>query len=353
LSLSAQPALAADGATLLAAKRRQSWGLLGVFAGAVMLAVLLVIVVSRKLPAPSEPQFDDRPLTRLKLDRPEFLLLGNSMVGTRFDEHRLRHLLRPHRVSVIGSNGAKSAVWYLTLKNIVVASGLQPRLIQFFREQELTEPSTYATTTRGQEMIQLLSVGSEPLVARKIAPPLSQPIAHFEWYRKRVVPLERFREEIQPLLDHVAELGSQLMWRNANRHTRRREINDLFSLSNLRGSEVVREPAAPDEAQVFANVVGQSFLPDVCELAKKSGIPLTFVRVRTRAAASGASKRADEQRYDTDLEQYIRACPAEFYDMRDEAWESIDMYGSGDHIAGPFKRRYTDLFVEHMANIFH
>ncbi len=253
----------------------------------------------------------------------------------------------------MGINGAKSAVWYLTLKNLVVASGYHPRVILFFRAQELTEPRVFTSTPRGRQMILQLSVGREPIIERKLAPPLSQPIALLEWYRKRAVPVERLHDEAEPLLDRLGELASRASWRAADPETRKHDINELFALSNLRAADAPREPAASDEAQVFRDVLQGSFLPDMCELAKANDIPLTFVRVRTRAAASGQAQTAGEQRYDADLERYVRDCGGEFHDMRGATWERIEMYGSGDHIAGKYKRNYTTLFVEHMGQIFH
>jgi len=319
----------------------------------VALAALLVVVTSRSLPRPATAPFDPQPLERLRRARPEFVLLGNSMVGTRFDERTLRRSLRPHRISVLALSGSASAAWYLALKNVVVASGHRPRVILFFREQELTEPHKWVTAPKARRKLEQLWVGDEPLVERKLAPRPTDFIDRIEWYRKRAVPLENWRVKTEPLVERAGELGSNLIQKGPSPRLRKRQINKLFALRNLRGADGAAEQAPSGKPQVFEEELAQSFLPDIFELTKANGIPLTFVRVRTRAAASGAAKTASEQRYDSALERYLLAQGAEFYDMHDADWESIDMYGEGDHIAGRLTRRYSQLFVEHMSQIFH
>lgn len=351
MSLNAQPEpnlVAPEEASSL---RRQSWHRLFSFLGLTLLGLLFVTALSRSLPPPPRAPFDRRALEQLKRLNPEFVLIGNSMVQTRFDENLLRRLLRPHRVAVLGVSATKSAVWYLMLKNLVVLSGTHPRVIQFFRDGELTDPRARAL---GPEHIKLerVSVDSEPLVEGKLAPPLREPIARLGWFRDRAMPFGRLHVQTAPLLDDVAVACSRLLWRNADRDVRKREINDLFALGNLRTAEVPADPVVGGGSADFKDLVDASFLPDTCQLAREHGIPLTFVRVRTRDAASGVPDDFERQ-YIADLARYVRGCGAEFYDMYDATWESLDMYGNGDHIAAKFKYRYTGLFVDHMAQIFH
>ncbi len=335
---------------------RRGWGRLGAFLLLVLSALTALAVASRKVEQPARTAFDTRAASALKRARPEFVFIGSSMVGTRFDEAELRRLLKPRRVSVLGLSGMMSSGWYLAFKNLVIASGQHPRTFVFFREQELTDPRRWVQGPNGRKKIERFSLPEEPVLDRKLAPRLNEPIAHFEWYRKRVVPLELLREKTEPLLEHTGELGSRLTSpASKDTRARTRAINDLFAMSNLRVMESTAEPetTSVNDVQVFEEVVAQSFLPDIIELAKADGIPLTFVRVRTRAAAMGEPKKAAEQRYDSSLEAYLEARGAEFYDLHDATWEAIEMYGVGDHIAGNQKRQYTRLFVEHMGQIFH
>ncbi len=353
MPVTALPQAALGDAKGVSSDRRQSWRRLTAFAVSLLVALGVMTALSRSLPPAPPARFDSAALAKVKRARPEFVLLGNSMVGTRFDEGTLRTALQPRRVVVLGISASKSAEWYLALKNLVVASGYLPRVILFYRGEELTLPRLH---TLGPAHLQLerLSVGSELLVENKLRPSLTTPIALVEWYRERVMPFQRLQEKARPLPNTVGDWVSPLLAPAATPATKRDQINALFALSNLRNADVIREPAQPYEDQVFDDAVGPSFLPAICDVAKAHGIPLTFVNVRTREAASGVPETPGERRFMTDMAGYVRGkCGAEFYDMRDEAWESLDMYGNGDHIAGRFRRRYTELFVERMARIFH
>jgi hypothetical protein len=54
-----------------------------------------------------------------------------------------------------------------------------------------------------------------------------------------------------------------------------------------------------------------------------------------------------------ELQRYLEAQGAEFYDMKDAAWERPSLYAQGDHIGARHKTTYTRLFVEHMQHVFH
>ncbi|HEX3772894.1 MAG TPA: hypothetical protein VHV51_00450 [Polyangiaceae bacterium] len=312
-----------------------------------------MIALSQSLPPPHRSPFNAHWLDQVRKTKPDFVLLGNSMVQTRFDEPTLRKLLHLRPVSVLGLIGTASSGWYLALKNVIVASDYHPRVLLFFREQELTEPRKWTHGSKGRHRVEQLSLAEEPLLARKLAPPPSEPIELLSWWRERLMPFERLHERSDLLVDFAGKSLSRLAYRKADERTRMRRINELFALGNLRSTDAASEPAVVPEPQVFGSVVAGSFLPDMLELAAANQIPLTFVRVRTRPAAAGVPKTRGEQRYDADLERYVRAHGAEFYDMHDTAWETLDMYAEGDHISSRLTRKYTELFVEHMGQIFH
>jgi len=331
--------------------RRASTLRLGLFLGLALLSLLAMTALSRTLPVRGRARFDSSLLAQIKSVRPAFVLLGNSMVGTRFDEATLRSALRTRRVVVFGISASKSAEWYLVLKNMIVPSKQHPRLVLFYRDEELTQPRKHALGA-AHASLERLSPEDDPIVEKKLAPSLAKPMARLAWYRDQVMPFQRFLAKTDPLPDAAAALFSRALWADATPRARRAQINDLFELSNLRPADAAQERAY--QSPRFADVVDPSFLPDICGLAKEHEIPLTFVKVRTRDAASGVPETPSERRYIADMARYLReSCSAEYYDMHDEAWESIDLYGNGDHIAGRFKRAYTLSFVEHMGQIFH
>jgi hypothetical protein len=320
--------------------------------GLAWLALLGVVLLCRALPdRPREP-FDQGRLNELTQLQPDFVLLGNSMVGTRFEESVLRRLLRPRRVAVLGLAGSRSATWFLALKNLVVASGARPRVIQFFRDTELTEPRVHALGV-DHVRLEVVSAEDDPLVEKKLTPPVSEPVTWLAWHLGRAIPVARLRSESAGVAEAFSLFSSNLFWQGVDEPKRKRQINQLFAIANLRDAAEPTDAGSEAAIPRFDEVLAASLLPDICALAEARGIPLSFVRVRTRTAAEGERESASSRRYIRDLELYVRKRGAEFYDMHDATWERAGLFGSGDHIDGQFRRRYTALFVEHMGQIFH
>ena len=332
--------------------RGRSWFRLGAFLLLALYAAGLMIVVSRRSAPPPRAPFNASMLRRLRRMRPDIVLLGNSMVYTRFEETRLRSLVPHHRVAVLGVSASKSSVWYLVLKNTIVASETHPRVVLFFRDEELTDTRARALGRNHASLLEPASPEDDPLVEKKLAPPWQQPIAWLIWYRDRELPFQRLHAKAEAPLEAASWFVSTLFWRDAEPKFRRARINELFELGNLRDAQEASEPVLENVPLVFGEVLEGSFLPDIIDLAASTAIPLTFVRVRSRGAAEGAQEPPELHRYMVELERYVRGHGAQYYDMHDATWESIDMYGNGDHIAGRYRAHYMNLFVSHMAAIF-
>lgn len=330
----------------------QAWLRLCVFTGLVLLALVSIALVSRAVPdRPREP-FDQRRLTELTELQPELVLLGNSMVGTRFEERLLQRLLRPRRVAVLGLAGSRSATWFLALKNLIVASGARPRVIQFFRDTELTEPRVHALGS-DHARLEVVSTQDDPQVERKLTPPWTEPVTWLGFRLGHAFPIGRLHQESASVAEAFGSFSSSMFWRGVGEPARKREINNLFAMANLRDAPEPSDAESETVSPRFGEVLAGSLLPDICTLAEENRIPLTFVRVRTRAAAEGDTESASSRQYIRDLEQYVRKRGAEFYDMHDATWERAGLFGNGDHIDSRYRRRYTTLFVEHMGEILH
>ena len=83
--------------------------------------------------------FDTDRVPDLRRLNPGYVVIGDSMAGSRIDERRLGELSgRP--VAPLLQPGSGSAFWYLALKNRVIASGIKPRAVFiFFRDTNLTD----------------------------------------------------------------------------------------------------------------------------------------------------------------------------------------------------------------------
>jgi hypothetical protein len=323
-----------------AAWRRLLVGL-GVF------SALAVSLIGLAQLAPEEPRapFDSSMVRRLSKEAPEFVLMGNSMVQTRFDERELDRLLSPAKARVVALGGTRTAYWYLALKNVVLPAVKPRRVLLFFRRQELT---SYRTGTGGARYdLGRVSRGRDEVLEARLAPPTRQPLERLSYELGRIAPFARLRALAEPWVLAAAHGLTGARRGSARRH-QQRALDDVFATDNLRGADI--EPAgAPIEKGSFDELVGPSLLPDIVELTERAGVPLTLVRVRTRAAADGRRKQTS---YDRALDAYLARRNVELVDMTNEEWERSELYGEGDHIAARFKKKYTKLFVQNLKRIF-
>ncbi|MFZ5892688.1 MAG: hypothetical protein ACOY0T_16635 [Myxococcota bacterium] len=330
---------------------RASWLRLLVVIGALLAAAALVVWQSRSAPPVAKRAFDSRPLQRVRKLRPNFVVIGNSMAGTRMHERTLNQLLAPRRAMTITYGGSRAAVWYLILKNYVLASGVKPdRVLIFFRYQELTE-LTYRESGLDQQQIENTSPELDPVVSAKLFPAPKHPVKHLAWQLSKFAPVSRLRlmagDYTQPWFDSM----STLFVEEPDAKQRHRLINAPFALEHLRGAAAA-SAAAGEAIGDFASSVDTSFLPEILSLAKDGGVPLAFVRIRPRAVAEGHPESPAMRRYVAELKQYIEARGAMFVDLSDASWESADLYRNGDHIGPQFLAHYTRLFVANLPALF-
>jgi hypothetical protein len=331
--------------------RRDAWARLAVVVLLAVAALTAVSLFSRSFPAPRRP-FNAAHLKKMRRVKPHYVVVGNSMVGTRIHPPTLSKALAPRRAVVITEPGSMSSRWYLFLKYSIIPSRQRPqRVFFFFRDRELTSPR-YRITGKHAPRIERAAPVEDPVLVQKLAPPLRQePMNHLRSRLAHLVPIERMHDATQERVNDWAMRVSGLLARDQDPDARRASINSVFALASLRD--------VPNEGDIdldpdldFSRVEG-SFLPDILDLAKSAQIPLAFVRVRGRSHADGIPDPKDLKGYLAKLKGYVEGHGALFFDMSTESWETSDMYGSTDHIRGKLTRRYTQLFVEHMAHLFN
>jgi hypothetical protein len=91
------------------------------------------------LEGPRERQpFDASRLVALQRLQPAFVVIGDSMAGSRIDPAVFTQV-SGDRVAPLEYAGSGPAWWYLVLKNWVIASGIHPKAVfVFFRDTNLT-----------------------------------------------------------------------------------------------------------------------------------------------------------------------------------------------------------------------
>jgi hypothetical protein len=192
-------------------ERRTAWRRLLVGLGVLGVAAAFLIALARHAPPEPRQPFDKGLVRRIQKQAPDIVVLGNSMVETRFDESELNRLLSPTRVSVLGVGGSKSAYWYLTLKNVVLPAVKPKRVLLFLRRRELTSPREKATGAFAS-LVSRVRHAEEPLVDAKLAPPQSEPIEWLGYELGRLAPFPRLHALADPVVDGWARGLTGAAW---------------------------------------------------------------------------------------------------------------------------------------------
>ena len=288
-------------------------------------------------PPPRTP-FYDFPLNRMSHLRPELVVIGDSMAGTRVDTHLLEQL-SGRRVFAILHPGSGSAYWYLALKNYVIASGVRPRYVFiFFRDTNLTD----VMFRMDRWNVDAVSRDEEPELERVVASRAG------EWRRQATTRVEqvyradRARSWMTPLVgDSVARLVAS----GEGRVPFVAAMNERFDFRHLRPVEAADIDPFTDATADFDRYVDRSVLPLMLRDARAAGITLYFVRVQRRPAGRRPPHQSRAlQEYTARLSAYIRSNGALWRDDTGDPAITLDLYGDGDHLRHEARERYTSIF---------
>jgi hypothetical protein len=327
-------------------------GALGVPAGLRAVNTLLpgAAIEPSYLPTIEPPRarqpFDEDAVARLQGARPEFIIIGDSMAGTRVKPEHLSRIVGP--TAALLHPGTGSAYWYLAFKNLVVNANIRPKaVIFFFRDNNLTEP------------LFRYYPGSLDRVARRHEAALDRLLAaatHGPFHRvhalsRSIYRFDRTRDWLEPWLNRLPVSAAAP---GAEPQAFLQHMNDsLFSLNAL------RKMAAADMQQVDAATLDfdarlpGSVLPEIVRLSRSSGIRVAFVRVQRRPAPNGPPPQSPAlMRYVRDLTAYLTAEGAYVRDDWGDPDQPLSIYEDGDHIDESFRLRYTELFAAKNPDLF-
>lgn len=326
---------------------------LGLLLGALILAFAFVVVLASSAPAPARNRFDAAPLRAMRKKKPDYVLIGNSMVKTRFDERVLNRGLSGRRALIVANDSSRSAMWYAMFKNYIIASGQRPRrVLFFFRDLELTA-ATAGTQGDGRWRLERVSLPREPVIDARLSPRWTNPVDRLRHELEESVPVARLREGTSPFIDRFALwLAGKV---SAPEDVQVADINEAFALANVRAAPRVDEvPELPSRrlSGSFGELVDDSFLPDIIALAREHAVPIAFVRIRTRASASGSLESEQFATYQRDLRAYLEQRSIPLHDLTTQTWEDIGFYAQGDHVKIKRRREYTQRFLQHMGHVF-
>ncbi|HET6643957.1 MAG TPA: hypothetical protein VFG65_00495 [Fimbriimonadales bacterium] len=316
-----------------------------------ILAILLVpMALNHTLP--SKTPFNRQPLERLRADRPAIVLIGDSLVHAAIDPQLLQKELRDGKVEMIWRGGAASAAWYLSLKNYVAASGVQPRWCCIFFTYDLLTNATFRTTATYRSFLESLMDQSEPVYQLVLGDESS-----------RENPPERLVSWLYPLTDrrhHYQEKISRFAFRTESLIGPKvkglpRRVNEIFDVARLRQETLPQTPdAEAARPLIFTADPKKNFLPHMVETAVGAGIPLCFVRVRPNPGPDNQFEESAElRRYIAQLRGWIESKGCVFIDTTENQKLTPDMYlrPDDDHIGPWAKERATVVYAEELRSL--
>ena len=298
------------------------------------------------LPALEGPRerarFDASRLDALARMQPAFVVIGDSMAGSRIDPVLFTRI-SGQSVAPLEYAGSGPAWWYLVLKNWVIASGIRPKAVfVFFRDTNLTNvlfriDATWSLDTaalpreddlnavvarrRGTAFYAVRSSIDSAYTATA-ARRLVEPIVN-EWPARAMIPYRRPRAVFMQAL------------------------NDRFGLEHLRPMDAADMQATEDREADFAAFVDKSALPLMLRDARSAGLRLIFVRVQRRPAGGRPPYQSPAlQRYVRELRAYIESHGGGLIDDTGDPSQTLDLYEDGDHLSRDGRRRYTERFAE-------
>jgi hypothetical protein len=293
----------------------------------------------------------DRQLARdIAARHPNYVFIGNSMLGTRIDEATLAARLGTDCCYVLWTGGAESAWDHQALKNVVLAADHRPKVVfLFFRDAYLTRV-TYRANDAYWWKIERLSHDEEPELQRAMRESRTWQET-LEYDLGLLYPLQKRRDQadygLEWLAGAVAARG-----RTPYGEPVAEPYNALFGLDRMRGTESADDAGAGNgDAAIydFDARLPQSLLPSMIELARGAGVRLVFVRVQRRPTAYGPPPQSqDLLRYMAKLKAYLAASGAGFHDFTGDPELTLEHYLDGDHIDPAWKAASTDLFLRRL-----
>ncbi|MGE3852885.1 MAG: hypothetical protein AB7K09_14170 [Planctomycetota bacterium] len=313
------------------------------------LALLVVLVATLLVTPPPARTGDPAAITRLQLDlaeqRPDTLLLGNSILDEAVDADEFARLTgqRTHKLALPGS---ASAVWFVLMKNVVVTAPHRPRrVVIFFRDYFLTDPAFRTTGAEKRHQLDPYTTDDEPLLdslayEQQMHVLELQVLRHWSLYRSR----EGLASGLQ---SHLASAVSPDAGEAFSRVFAEQQLDQQL----VTQQQLAVEADTDDHALPFADQLPRSFLPAIIQLAHDAGIELTFVRMRRRNVAAGHADSPRKLAYIADLRAYLESQSCALIDFTDDERITLAHFAGGDHLDRTTGRPlFTRLLAERLAN---
>lgn len=297
----------------------------------------------------SHQPFDGQAVDRLRYGRPEWVFIGDSMLGTRIDPTYLGEISSTGNLNVAFLYRAATGPgwWYLAFKNQLVASGVKPRCVFFFfRDTNLTDTTWRLGGLYGRDL-DWVAGPSEPELDRLVAARTTGVWSKIYRAANDVYEVDLATMWMEPLVRRwfvrwkLPDEESRVAFEAATERT--------FGLEFLR-SDVGSDLGVAENVD-FDRDVSTSVVPLILDLARQEQLQVCFVRVQRRPTNGRPPEQPPAlRRYIAALAAYVQSRGAMFHDDTNDPEMTLDLYSDGDHVGD--RRRYTEIFHRRMATLF-
>jgi hypothetical protein len=291
--------------------------------------------------------FDQTTFASMRERNPEFVLIGDSLLGYSIDPALLQAQAGTAKVEVLWYPGAASAAWYLYLKNFIAAAGVHPRGVFIFIHDDVVTDPQFRTTGKYVQGLQRLRRDDEPLVRRLI-----KEDRNARWWLPRWVavlfPADENRAHYQQKLDSWVRRA--VTWHRKAARQLEADANATFDVSNVRADQPI---VTTEERKPFDAAIDGSFLPHMIALARDGHYPLSFVRPKKRSGPYADFDDSEPMKqYYARLGSYLAANGCELIDFTHDPFVTSDMFSDAVHIGPWAKAAFTKHFAERLADRF-
>ncbi len=319
-----------------------------------LVCVAVPLLVLRRQP-PARVDLS-REIAKLRAAQPEYIGIGNSMMYTRLGrEPEEISKLAGHKFHFLYKGGSDPAVWYLTLKNIVAASGVRPKAVFLFvRDNDLTRPWG-SLETRTPERLKELGGEHDAELARFMKAGRKQPaLERLELQLADRHSLPEWRVHSARVMSNLA---MDLTGGGATKKAKLAALTSRFDLDHLRADLKPDAPMEPERATAPLSreqAVQASLLPDMMRLAKECGAQLLVFRVKRRPDA--VTQLPDEpplvRSYSAFLSNWVTQHGGLYFDESYDLSIRLSDYLDTDHIHPRRLDWYRGYFWERMKGVF-
>jgi hypothetical protein len=293
--------------------------------------------------------FRTGPIEQLAHANPEWVFIGDSMLGTRIDPMLLGEISGPgtRNVLVLLQAASGPSYWYLAFKNILVASQVRPRMtFFFFRDTNMTDTLFRLQSSLGDALDEVAHEQERELDAL-VAARRRGAWSHVDAALNRLYEVDTASAWMHPSVRRWYAL-----WKYPNPGDRmnfEQVIEENFN-ENFR-RDVAADIGSADDTADFERDLPTSVLPLIAELSTAHRLPVCFVRVQRRPEGGRPPTQPPALiRYVVDFRAWAESQGLCFYDETGDPELTLDLYEDGDHVLD--RLAYTRIFRRRLDPLF-